>query len=68
MNEQILSEIATEMAELEREFANRLAILKKKLRLAAGGGTPAPVVTELVSWNGKRGNIGESNVGRKRKR
>jgi hypothetical protein len=51
--ELLLREIATEMAELEREFALKMEGLRRKLRIASGDIKPRNSVVRFELPNGK---------------
>lgn len=51
--ELLLREIATEMAELEREFARKMEGLRRKLRIASGDIRPRNSVVRFELPNGK---------------
>lgn len=49
----LLREIATEMAEMEREFARKMEGLRRKLRIASGDIKPRNSVVRFELPNGK---------------
>lgn len=53
MNEQIVREIAIELAELKNEFDSRVSALHRKLKIALGDTKPPAKVTEFACRNGK---------------
>jgi len=52
MREDLIREIATELAELQKDFDARIFALNRKLRIALGDVKPAPKIVEFVGRDG----------------